>query len=379
MPTLWRYLITQYLKVLLLSLVAFVAILLTTRLEEIAHFAALGAEGKYVLFFTLYQIPYILPIALPISALISAVVLMQMLSKNCELTALRASGIPIRHVLIPILLTAGLLSVANFYVVSEMATESHLVTRLLKRELKSINPLLLLQNTHLIKLKGLYVNVLGRSKSGESATDVVVSMVNPQTQRLNVMIAKKLFTGEQAIVGKKVSLISTLVGGESQSADPLFIENIGIASTPSQDFTQLLKNEGWRVNSDHLKMPMLLVRIGEEKAALAQAKKTGEPLGSVKKRLHRSYAEVLRRFSLTFAVFAFTLMGLAFGISVGRTPMPRKLLTVVSLSAFYLVSFFIAKGMDEMLFLTGVLYLVPLLVMVGLSIRAIHRLSVGIS
>lgn len=378
MPTLWRYLITQYLKVLILSVIAFVAILLTTRLEEIAHFAALGAHGIYVVLYTLYQIPYILPIALPISALISATALVQTLSKNSELTALRASGIPIRQIFTPILLTAALLSVANFYIVSEMATESHLVTRLLRRELRTINPLLLLQNTHLIKLKGIYVNVLGRSKSGESATDVVIGLVNPKTQRLNLVIAKKLFTAEEAIIGKGIALISTIDSAE-KTFNPIFIENIATTTTPSHDFSQLLKNEGWRVNSDHLKMPLLLVRIQDEREALVAATKSGTNIFQAKKKLHKSYAELFRRISLTFSVFAFTLMGLAFGVTVGRLPSKRGLAMVIALSALYLAAFFIAKGMDEMLLVTALLYIFPLLMMAGLSVRTIRRTSIGLT
>jgi lipopolysaccharide export system permease protein len=86
-PIIWRYLLAHYLKVLLFCTVAFIALLLTLRLEEIAHFATLGPQGIYILYFTFYQIPYILPIALPISALISSMILVGYLCKNNEMTA----------------------------------------------------------------------------------------------------------------------------------------------------------------------------------------------------------------------------------------------------------------------------------------------------
>ena len=73
MPILWRYLLGNYLRILCLCFLSFIAVLLILRLDEIAHFATLGPEGQPLLRFIAYQIPYILPIALPISSLIAAI------------------------------------------------------------------------------------------------------------------------------------------------------------------------------------------------------------------------------------------------------------------------------------------------------------------
>lgn len=119
MPIIWRYLLSQYLKVLLFCSAAFVLLLLTLRLEEIAHFATLGPQGLYIFLYIYYQIPYILPIALPISALIAAIILFRRLSRLHELTAMRAAGLPLTAILTPLLIAAGFLSAANFYIVSK--------------------------------------------------------------------------------------------------------------------------------------------------------------------------------------------------------------------------------------------------------------------
>jgi len=104
MPVVWRLLLSQYLKVLLLSIVAIICVLMTTRLDELAQFAVLGASAPHIWLFALYQIPYILPIALALSALLSSVLLMQRLSGHYELTALRACGYGLSNVITPILL-----------------------------------------------------------------------------------------------------------------------------------------------------------------------------------------------------------------------------------------------------------------------------------
>src|SRR5688500_9040606 len=113
-PLLWRYSLGHFLKIALACVCAFIAILLTMRLDEIAHFAALGAPFPYIILYTLYQIPYILPIAIPLSCLIASLIFIQRLSNTHELTALRASGFALRDLLAPILLTAAFLSLCNF-------------------------------------------------------------------------------------------------------------------------------------------------------------------------------------------------------------------------------------------------------------------------
>ena len=77
MPILWRFLIIKFLKVFSFSVLAFIAILLTLRLEEIAHFASIDSGKGYLFWFILYQIPYILPVAIPLSCLISSLLLVQ--------------------------------------------------------------------------------------------------------------------------------------------------------------------------------------------------------------------------------------------------------------------------------------------------------------
>ena len=66
MPLFSRYILKSYLYVLLLCVVSFIALLLVSRLQEIAHFASMGAPPLYLIYFILYQIPYVLPIAIPI-------------------------------------------------------------------------------------------------------------------------------------------------------------------------------------------------------------------------------------------------------------------------------------------------------------------------
>jgi lipopolysaccharide export system permease protein len=381
MPIIWRYLLGHYLKVLIFCVVAFIAILLTTRLDEIAHFATLGPEGFYILMFTLHQIPYILPIALPIACLISSILLIQRLSRTHELTALRAAGIGLKGILAPILFAAGLLSIANFYVVSELATHSHLTTSLLKNELRSINPLLLLHNKHLMRLKGIFFNTLGPSKIGELATDVIIATPDKHHERINVMLAGSLRAGSNQFVAHRVTLFTSLDHDLMEKQDKLVVENIENADTTLQDFAQIMQKKVWTLNNDHLRMPLLVAQLSHEKKSLAESIAQNEPISTqkqIKRSIHRIYSEIYRRFSVAIAVFTFTLMGAAFGISISRQHSNRGLIFVIGLASLYLIAFFAAKAVDHLVATAALFYFAPHVLMIMASIWSLNRATRGV-
>lgn len=376
MPLLWRYLLYHYLRVVLFCVLAFVCILLTMQLDEIAHFAALGAPLPYILLFTFYQIPYILPIAIPISCLIAALLLFQRLSDSHELTALRASGFGLRHLFAPIFLASILLSGLNFLIVSEVATQSHLTTNLLKSKLRSINPLLLLNNKHLMRLKGIYFDALGTSRVGEYASDILLVIPNSHQERLNLFIAKSLQASTTSFKGNKVTLLTTLDGDNIENFDHLLIENINELTTSADDFSQLLQKKVWTINNDYLSLPLLLIRIEEQKKALNEAQKS--EVKSLRSQLNRSYSEILRRVSLSIAAFTFTLMGVAFGINISRRKKYTNLGSVIGLTILYLICFFVAKGTEYNLALAATLFLTPHLIIVIYSLFTLNKVSRGV-
>lgn len=382
MPILWRYLSIQYIKMALFCVAAFVAILLTVRLDEIAHFIALGAPIHYVVKFTLYQIPYILPIAIPISCLIAALILVQRLSSSHELTALRASGFALRDLMAPILITAAIISLLNFWIISELATHSHLTTNQLKNELRGVNPLLLLHNKHLMRLKGIYFEALGVSRVGESASDVILAIPDKHHHRISLFIAKQLQATPSAFIGDRTTMISSLKSpsNETEQFDHLLVENIKESSTSVQDFAQILQKKVWTINNDYLKMSMLLARIEELRHQLANAKEAHDhpKVKQIYTELGKSIADIARRVSMALSVFSFTLMGLAFGIQIGRQQKRRGLFIVIALTTFYLICFFTAKGLDRNWFLAMTLYLVPPMMLVGISTWTLYRIARGI-
>lgn len=358
MPLYWRYLLTQYLKVFLLSTCSLVAILLTTRLNDIAQFASLGSSTTSVLLFTWNQVPFILPIAVPLSCLISAFLLMQRLSSSYELTALRASGLSLFKILSPILIVSTYIALGNFYVTSEMATHSHMRNSQLKNEIRSINPLLLIQNPHLLRMKGIHFDTQGASKLGESAQDVVAAVPNKDDDGLNLIVAKQLSAGPGTLAGNQV----TIVASPGAERGERVIENMGATAASAQDFTLLIKPGSARFNNDYFRFGLLRAKRERESDANA---------------LHRIDSEMVRRISMATAAFTFTLMGAAFGISIGRRTSSKGLFAVAILAGLYLFSFFAAKGLERQFYAAASLYIIPQIVVLILSVGFIKRVSKG--
>lgn len=372
MPVIWKYLIVNFLRVFGLTVGAFLAILLASRLEEIAHFASFGAEFLLILLFTLFQIPYILPIAIPIACLISAILLMQRLSTDQELTAIRAAGISLKEITTPLLLTAFAISLFNFYCVSEIATLSHYKSNLLKTELKSVNPLLLLHNKHLLRTKGMFFETLGPSKLGQSASDVILAIPNQNDRNLRMVIAKKLQVTPEIISADQLTLIAPFGKDPETGYAPLLMENISIGELKLKDFSSLIDKKIAKLTLDSLSMGYLLIKWKEWKTLYAN-----DPTPENKKAIRSLRSEIARRFSLGFAPLSLTLLGIAFGIGVSRIRSRWALFQPLFLTALFLSCFFAAKAMENRPGLAMPLYLVPQVLIIIASVRKLDRISHG--
>lgn len=382
MPILWRYLLFHFLRVFFLCVVSFIAILLTLRLGEIAYFATLGPSLISVVWFTIQQIPYVLPIAFPVSALISSALLVQSLSQSRELTAMRSCGFSLKVILSPVLVSALFLSAANFYVISELSTSSHYNAGQLKNKLRSVNPLLLLNNKLLMHMKGLYFDTLGDSQIGEYAEDIVFLAPTNHSSRLSLMVANRIDVSLESFSLSNMTLVTSHVAnGDVNSKESLIIENMVSSTTAIDDFTQLLEKKMWNINNDHLQMPLLLVRQEEVYRALEKGLADGSPKEEIKMLRQNYYStitEIIRRISVGLAVFSFTLLGLSFGVNISRNKSPRGILYIAIFASMYLVAFFIAKNFDQALILASTLYIAPHLVIWVACMLNLSRISRGI-
>ena len=364
MPILWRYLMRSYFQVFILCVLAFIAVLLVIRFQDIASFASSGAPILSIAQFTLYQIPYILPIAVPISCLISAMLLLQRLSHTHELTALRTCGLGIKPIAFPLILAGSFLSLVNFTISSEIAPMCHRLSKELIYEITTVNPLFLLQKETLVRLKNAHAN-MKVLHMGKQAEDVIFVINNRSQQRLGLMTAKELSLKNGLLVGENVTFISSVDSKKTEGFDHIIIENQKTMSTKAANLSQFLQKTDWTSSYDNLNLRMV------------QAKSTVEKKRNYVVSRHFIF-ELSRRLSFALAALTFTVIGIAFGVDISRNRTKKGLLWALSLTCFFMVCFIAAKSFRHHFFIASLVYILPHPLLILCSIRFLKQRAEGI-
>jgi len=99
-----RYLLSRFLKTLLLAIIAFIGIFIIVNLvEKIDVFIDKDTSLKVIILYYLYWLPYYLNFALPIAMLLAVLFTISQFVKHGELTALKSAGISLYRISLPII------------------------------------------------------------------------------------------------------------------------------------------------------------------------------------------------------------------------------------------------------------------------------------
>jgi len=105
--TLHRYLLKELFPSFLLGLVGFTFILLTGRILQLTElFVNKGIPLSFILKFLYYLLPSFLVLTIPMAILLSVLLTFNRLSGDNEITALKASGISLYHMVPPVIILA---------------------------------------------------------------------------------------------------------------------------------------------------------------------------------------------------------------------------------------------------------------------------------
>lgn len=329
MPILWRYLIRNYLQVFFLCITGFIAILLLTRLQEVARLTAFDSNASIIFLFTICQIPYILPIAIPISSLIASILLLQKLSHTHELTSFRTTGLSVNNISTPLLITACILSIANFMIVSEVTPRTRLYSQRLLYHAMTMNPLFLIKKSKLLKLKSSYVE-MSMAEIGKEACDVVFAMKNDSSNRITLFTAKKLHVENDQLIGKNVTIISHLDSKNSYIFDHLIIENQRSMIMSAKALSEIMQKNTLHFGYEYLPMKDL-VEIAFDKITKSKTKR-------------KMQFELSRRIFFPLITYTFTHMGISLGLQIGRQRKRIGSILAILLAAFTFICSTAAKS-----------------------------------
>jgi LPS export ABC transporter permease LptG len=112
-----RYVLREFLKILAMVLISVVALFVIVDYNEIAKDLRENKIGLSILLtYYRFQIFQVIDWTLPISVLVATLVTFGMLSKNNEVTAMKANGISLFRVSLPILAVAAIVGVLAYFV-----------------------------------------------------------------------------------------------------------------------------------------------------------------------------------------------------------------------------------------------------------------------
>lgn len=325
--------------------------LIVSRFKDIARFTALTGDFWKTGLYIAYHIPTILPIAIPISALIASLLLFQFLSRSFELTALRSAGLSMKQITKPLLSISLLLSLFNFWISAEIAPYCRREGKTLIYHETSQNPLLLLQRQKLVKLKDAFLDMA--VKDDETIKNLTLIIPNEGTERLSLLSARKLWLENEELKGKDLAIISYI--DTPNSFDTLILENQSSMSTAAPLLSTALKKNRPRLDINALNLKMLRLNPKKNQARI----------------------EILRRLSLAFATFSFTLLGCAFGIENGRNPSKKNLFLALLLTLTVLMSYLLGKDLKAYPLMATLAFLLPHPLIWLSSTLHLYRISKG--
>jgi LPS export ABC transporter permease LptG len=185
--TLDRYILREFLKILLLVLVSTIVLIVVVDYTQISGDVQQNKIAFHTVFtyyrFMLFQI---LNWTLPVSVLVATLITFGMFSKNNEVTAFKASGVSLYRVALPVICIAAVMSLLSYLMVEYVLPFSNQRVEQIRNKIKGKGPVAVQNQQKLWFLgKGRYIiNFLSYDRYTRQLSQVQVFELHPTEFRL---------------------------------------------------------------------------------------------------------------------------------------------------------------------------------------------------
>lgn len=323
MPIIWRSFIRSFLSLFLLVLTLIIFLLLLFRLHDIISLIAISASPIIIGKFIASLIPYSLPQAIPIAALITAYVLSERLSEKSEWVALRTLGFKKSTLLLPFCFLGLFLSLSALILLGEICPKMRETSRKLIHKAFTSNPLLLFQNDRFIPTKDSICLANESSSQGEHQLDNLFFIYKePRSGYLQMLVIDHLRMDQH-----------------------FDIQGFNVASiSHHKEHLVLDQEKEVFVSISHLIPPFIPDLNAEEYLPFMKIQTT---------------KELFRRLMLSCYPLLFTLLGVVYGMSIGKRQRSKApLISILALASLSFVCYFSGRATNQWL-----LYLIPAVIL----------------
>ena len=336
MPKIWKYNLLFYLKGFGVSLFCLTLLPYLSRITKIAEYAAMGASLKQFILLLLIYIPYFLPFVLGISALIAAWQTSSILCRNSELTAMRCIGLSIHRIFLPLFYASLLMTLLNFILIADWIPRTRYMMNNILLDETTINPLVLLKKQTFPHFENAFIE-MKIDDSASSGKDLLMITKLPQAERLTLILSPSAkFDKDKDLRLSHVNMISHFPAKENY--DHLLINYYEKFTSPSSLFSSFIYKNSSVDLYDILPLNHLL-DLSERNAR----------------------NETFSRIAKSIFPLVLTYVGFIFGIYLKRRQ-STSMIYVSLLTAFYLLSYFMAKAIYANTTITFCLSFLPPLI-----------------
>ena len=146
MKVLTRYLLRSHIGPLIFAFVALTGvILINTLARSLADLAGKGLPTHVFFEFFILSLPANVALTLPMSVLVAVLFVFSQMAAENEITALRASGVDLRRMIVPLLVVAAIIAGGMVWFNNEVLPAANYRWRLLMTDVAQTSPLLALQ------------------------------------------------------------------------------------------------------------------------------------------------------------------------------------------------------------------------------------------
>lgn len=375
MKVLYRYILRQTIGVFFMCIIVFTFILFIGNMLRIIEMMAKGIGIGIILKFLILLVPFMLSYSIPMSILTSVLLVFARLSADNEIMAIRASGINLKYIFMPIIvLTLFLVSIS--YVINDKIRPNAIFNgRKLLLEVGIEEPMMRITSGRFNEAFPNYVLYVGEKK-GRTLKRVVVYKF--EKDRLNSVITAE--TGQLVREGKRSvnlqlckGVIEEIPQGEEGTGKLNRMQfetyNIGFnIEEQMQDVRRLAKKEREMTNGE------LINRVNDVNSKLFikdyrhLVPQLKQEISAIKTRLHN-------RMAISLSSLVFVLVGIPLGIKVHRTETSISAgIGLMLVSAYYFLMTLGEAFQVKPNFYPWLLMWVPNAVLLIIGIILIHRL-----
>jgi len=305
MRILRNYLLKEILGSFFLSLVVFTFVLLIGNIIDLADLIInKGVDILSILEMLLFLTPYLLSFTIPMSLLTATLLGFGRLSSDNEINAMRASGISLYQISVPVLLTGLIFSLFLIPLNSDVLPNAHFASRRVIKEVGIRRPTAYLEEGTFIRGFGDYVLFIYQIKKNKLYN---IRIYLPQEGKpTRTVIAQ---SGEINTIPDKSLIELKLYNGTSEEpspVDPSVFYKLNFKSyTMTLDLTERLKGEKIQKKPKE----MTIRELKDEMRRVRLERINPAPL----------LTEIHKKLSLSFSPLVFMLLGIPLGIRSHRS------------------------------------------------------------